>query len=401
MSLSEELDALVDGAREDLVALCGRLVAAPSVNPPGDTRAVADVVAGYLREHGCEPDLLRVDPVMPNVVSRIEGTGPGPHLVLNVHMDTMDPGDESLWSVPVHEMTREDGRLYGLGMGNMKGAVAAMSLAYTLLARHADRWPGTITFTAVSDECVFGDNGAAHLLGALPELRGDGLICGEGPGWMRLAVAEKGVLWLELSATADGGHSSLAESGSGAVPRLARFVAAVDELNGWRTTLPAELADVRASGEDPSARLSANPGTVEGGSYVSQISTRAAAAVDFRLPPGIRMSDVEDQVSRIAARIPGADWSRIKGWDANWTGTRSPLVSALAGAFREVRGAEPEYTIRLPASDASRWRALGVPALCFGPQPVLAAGIDDYAEEQDVVDCAKIYARAALDFLTA
>ena len=34
--------------------------------------------------------------------------------------------------------------------------------------------------------------------------------------------------------------------------------------------------------------------------------------------------------------------------------------------------------------------------MCYGPQPMLSAGIDDYANEQDVVDCAKIYARTAL-----
>jgi succinyl-diaminopimelate desuccinylase len=50
----------------------------------------------------------------------------------------------------------------------------------------------------------------------------------------------------------------------------------------------------------------------------------------------------------------------------------------------------------LPGSDARRWRELGVPAVCYGPQPTLSAGVDDYANEQDVVDCAKIYARTAL-----
>ena len=52
--------------------------------------------------------------------------------------------------------------------------------------------------------------------------------------------------------------------------------------------------------------------------------------------------------------------------------------------------------VRLPGSDARYWRAQEVPALCYGPQPTLSAGIDDYALERDVVDCAKIYARTAL-----
>jgi succinyl-diaminopimelate desuccinylase len=56
--------------------------------------------------------------------------------------------------------------------------------------------------------------------------------------------------------------------------------------------------------------------------------------------------------------------------------------------------------VRLPGSDARRWRDLGVPSVCYGPQPMLSAGIDDYANEQDVVDCAKIYARTALRLMS-
>jgi len=37
-----------------------------------------------------------------------------------------------------------------------------------------------------------------------------------------------------------------------------------------------------------------------------------------------------------------------------------------------------------------------VPSVCYGPQPTLSAGVDDYAEEQAVLDCARVYARAAL-----
>jgi succinyl-diaminopimelate desuccinylase len=71
-------------------------------------------------------------------------------------------------------------------------------------------------------------------------------------------------------------------------------------------------------------------------------------------------------------------------------------VVETAAAARAVRGERPAFVVRLPGSDARRWRDLGVPAVCYGPQPTLSAGVDDYANEQDVVDCAKIYARAAL-----
>lgn len=64
---------------------------------------------------------------------------------------------------------------------------------------------------------------------------------------------------------------------------------------------------------------------------------------------------------------------RVKGWDANWTAPDTPLVRAREAA----------------------------PALCYGPQPTWSAGIDDYAEEAEVLRCASLYALTALTFLTA
>src|SRR6202008_544230 len=86
----------------------------------------------------------------------------------------------------------------------------------------------------------------------------------------------------------------------------------------------------------------------------------------------------------------------IKSWDANWTALDNPVVRALAEAARVVRGDKPAFVVRLPGSDARRWRDLGVPAVCYGPQPTLSAGVDDYVNEQDVMDCTKIYARTTL-----
>ena len=54
---------------------------------------------------------------------------------------------------------------------------------------------------------------------------------------------------------------------------------------------------------------------------------------------------------------------------------------------------------RSPASDAARWRELGIPAVCFGPQPELASGVDDYVFAQDFCDCVAIYKEAVTRLL--
>ena len=188
----DRINAGGDSARDELVALCRGLVAAPSANPPGDTTAVAGVVLEFLARHGIPACTLSRVETMPNVVATVHGYGPGRHLILNVHMDTMPPGDEASWTVPRFELTAREGRLYGLGMGNMKGAVAAMCLAVVVLDRARDAWPGSVTFTAVSDECVFGDNGAAFCSRPCRNLLATPSSVAKGPGGCGSPLPKRG-----------------------------------------------------------------------------------------------------------------------------------------------------------------------------------------------------------------
>jgi succinyl-diaminopimelate desuccinylase len=394
-----ELTEAVDAARSELVEYCSRLVAAPSVSPPGDTRAVAEVVRTHLLNADIPCDLVMRDPLKPSVLASIEGAAAGPHLVMNVHLDTMPAGDEAEWSVDPWNLTEREQRLYGLGMGNMKGAVAAMTLALELLNARAHDWAGRITFAAVSDEVMFGPDGAAWLLESRPDLYGDALICGEGPGWMRLAIGEKGVAWYELEAEGPSGHSSGAHAGTSAISRLATVIAELDAINGRRSDPPPGLADLPSDPEDPGTLLTFNVGTFQGGTVVSQLPVLAQANVDARIPPGIEVGQVDELVSDACAKIGGVRWHRTKGWNSNWTDPSATIVRCLVDAATHVLGESPNLAVRLPASDASRWRANGTPAVCYGPQPTYSAGVDDFANLQDVVDCAKIYALTALRYL--
>jgi succinyl-diaminopimelate desuccinylase len=288
----------------------------------------------------------------------------------------------------------------GLGMGNMKAGVAALSLAFVWLKKNADRWPGKISYTAVADETVFGPDGAGWLLQRRPDLRGDAVICGEGPGGMDLAIAEKGLLWIELTATAPSGQGMVAKSSGSAISRLARAITEIDAWNDVLAEPPEELMLVKAHAGEHGLRLSVNSGTISGGQFVSQVASQAKAEVDFRIPPGMSTSEIEERLENVCEQIDGLSFRRIKGWEPNWTVAQEQIAQSVSTAAKHVMGRTCNPVVRLPASDASRWRALGTPAVCFGPQPLLASGVDDFAIAEDIVDCAKIYALAALQYLT-
>jgi succinyl-diaminopimelate desuccinylase len=390
----------IDAARKELVDLCATLVAAPSVNPPGRTAEVADAVQSYLSVHGVPIDVVKADDEAPNIVGEVRGRQSGRHVVFNAHMDTMEAGDESTWSVPVFRLSKAQGRLYGLGMGNMKGALAAMCLATAVLHRRSSDWAGRLSMTAVSDEVMFGERGAVFLLKNRPDLAGDFMVSGEGPGFMDFAVAEKGLLWVDIEAKGPAGHSSRALGGQTAVMKLAALLARLDPINDVYATPPKELTGISGGEGNLGLRVSLNAGNLAAGTVRSQIATSARSQLDVRLPPGVAAKEIEGRIREACAGDPDLIATVTKSWDANWAGLESPLVTTLAAEAQAVRGKKPNYVVRLPGSDARRWRDLGVPAVCYGPQPALSAGVDDYAEEQDVLDCAKIYARTALRLMS-
>lgn len=396
---TRELSDYVDAHREALVGLLGALIAERSPNPPGDCSGVARVLTAWLGARRIALETIARVPSKPNMVSTAEGSRHGPHLVLNGHMDTIGPGDEAAWTVPLYEMTRRDGRLFGLGSGNMKGALAALTFAFAWLHERMPAMNGRITYTAVADETVFGPDGAGFLLDRRPELCGDAVICGEGPGDMSLGIAEKGVCWVAVEASCPPGQGMLTTRGSSAIARLADALAEIDRWNDEQVRPPVEIVDVQAAAGAHRLRLSANPGTITGGHFVSQVASKAVAEVDFRLPPGATLRDLAARLDALVDQHAGLTWRTIKGWDPNWTPATSTIARCISGAATKLRGIAPPPVVRLPASDASRWRALGVPAVCYGPQPELASGVDDYVNEQDLIDCAKVYALSAMAYL--
>lgn len=370
---------------EAAVALLRDLVRAESVNPPGDVAGPARVAAAALA--GLPLEVVEAEPGKPNLVVDLRN-GEGAHVHLNAHLDTVPPGDRAAWSVEPLHLTERAGRLLGLGTGNMKGAAAAMIFALRRLHEARDRWRGRVTLSLVADECVFGPDGAAHLLAKRPDLRGDALLCGEGPGGMELAVAEKGLMWVRLRATGRVGQGMLTAEGTSAPARLAQALVEVDRWNALTALPPVPSLDHAGNAEG--MRVSANVGMVRGGAGFSQAVSEATAQVDLRLPPGLRRAEIGARLDGL-----GVEWEEVKGWEPNWSDPESPPARTVRHVASRVRGRAPRDVTRLPASDASRWRALGVPAVCFGPQPDLASGPDDHVTRADLLDCVAIYAGAA------
>ena len=95
MKASDLLQA-IDADREAHISFLQAFVQAPSPNPPGDTRAAAEVVIKYLRSKGITPQIIAPLQQMPNVVSDFTcANAQGPRLILNGHIDVFPVEDSA------------------------------------------------------------------------------------------------------------------------------------------------------------------------------------------------------------------------------------------------------------------------------------------------------------------
>src|SRR5947208_2421040 len=95
----KRLLAAIEARADELTALLGDLVRAPSENPPGDTRAAAHVVTVWLKQQGLQAEVIGSAVERPSLLvhwffpAASDGGTPGPRLVFLSHLDTVPLGE--------------------------------------------------------------------------------------------------------------------------------------------------------------------------------------------------------------------------------------------------------------------------------------------------------------------
>jgi putative selenium metabolism hydrolase len=338
------------------VDLLRALVRAPS--PSGRERPAVAAFAAALRDLG-------YDEVVVDGVGNAIGTlrrGNGPTLVFNGHLDTVPTGDPGAWPVDPLGAEVVDGRLWGRGSVDMKGALAAMAVAGRRVADAG--FAGTLVVVGVVQEEVGG-------LGArfyAERNRADLVVLGE-PSDRGLRLGHRGRIEASVELPGRIAHAAKAELGANALTRAARFVLALDRLNlpehprlGHSTATPTQLRTFP-----------------EGGANV--VPGRADLTVDYRQVPG---DAPEAVIARLAAldpeavvRVPdevarsedGAIERRFPR--VNGAYLLDPAHASVAWAARVLAGARGGTEVDVGtwwfATDAPYLAAMGAPILGLGP----------------------------------
>ena len=179
----------------DAVQLLKKLIATPSVSR--NEKDAADIMEQTIRSYGFEPqreanNLWIIDPHYDE--SR-------PTLLLNAHIDTVKP--VASWSRDPFSPDVEDGVLYGLGSNDCGGGLCSLLQIFRMLTKKPQSY--NLIYLASAEEEVSGKDGITRALPLLPHI--DLAIVGE-PTGMNPAVAEKGLMVLDVIAHGKSGHAA-------------------------------------------------------------------------------------------------------------------------------------------------------------------------------------------------
>ena len=180
---------------KDAVALLTRLIATPSTSR--NEKEAADIMEETIREYGFLPQ---------REVNNVWTIGPHynpdkPTLLLNAHIDTVKPVDS--WQHNPFVPTIEDDRLYGLGSNDCGGGLCSLLQIFRMLTEKPQSY--NFIYLASAEEEVSGKDGISRVLPLLPKI--DLAIVGE-PTGMQPAVAEKGLMVLDVIAHGKSGHAA-------------------------------------------------------------------------------------------------------------------------------------------------------------------------------------------------
>jgi acetylornithine deacetylase len=350
---------------EGLEKLVCELVAIESVNPdlvPGGAgeAAIASFVAAWLRHIGCEVSVVEPVPGRPSVVGVLRGSGGGRSLMLNAHMDTVGAGGMHDPFLPAVR----DGRVYGRGAVDMKASLAAIMLTAREAARDRDRLRGDLIVCAVADEEVASFGTSA----VLSEFGADFAIVTE-PTELRLCLAHKGFVWLEVETKGVAAHGSRVDLGVDAIALMGPVLTRIHALN--RHLLGGERHPLLGTG-------SVHASLIEGGTELSTYPARCVVKIERRTIPGESGKDEIEGARVLLERSP----SEIA--------SDHPLaraVSAAAGGPEEIGVA---YWM-----DMALINDAGIPCVCYGPSGGGEHADVEWVDLASVEKCVDVYLRVA------
>jgi acetylornithine deacetylase/succinyl-diaminopimelate desuccinylase-like protein len=355
--------------RDEVVELLQGLLRLDTVNPPGNETLAADLLRAYLAHSGVESQLVAKVPERANVVARLPG-GDGPTIALIAHTDTV-VADAAEWERDPWSGELVDGEVWGRGALDMKGHVAAATVAFASLAREGFQPAGDVILALTADEEVGLDFGLSWLAREHPELVRCDVSLNEGGGercvfggrvYYLCSVGEKMSAAFRVRVRGRSGHASVPSIADNALVKAAPYLDALGRFEPPKQLLPEvqrflevvlgevpplddalgrarRLSPLAAELVEPLLSLTLSPTMIEASQRRNVIPASCTITVDCRLLPGQQPQEVEPL---LRAALGAGEWELEWILEDQAGGTVSPVETPLWDALEAwVASIEP------------------------------------------------------------
>lgn len=370
-----------------------RLVRIPSVTM--DEQEACRCYEEQLQNLGMEVDVREVTPGRSNLYARIRGTGSGPTLLLNGHLDTIPNQNNQ----PVY---RDGDLLYGRGSTDMKSGLAAMLGAARVLAEVGIRLKGDLLLTAVvgHEGPEAEKDGPRALIEDLNNGRisCDRIIIVEGPDALWVMSMGSMVFTIPLTSSRGGTHTQY-------VPFSENPIRFLGDVIGSMHALQAELDHGARHPLAGPERI--DVGIVRAGDYFNRTPNHCTLTGTYRWAPGKQASKVLDELKGIIEPIATAGGMRLSvsmehQREPFETPGSDPIVQAVSAAHQTVIGNRADVIGKRIVGDANLYvHGTGIPTIYYGPSNETAHADIENVSIRRMASAAAVYALAAIRFCGA
>ena len=301
----DRISAEIDAKKDEIIQFTLELVKKRSENPPGDETDVAELIRKQASKWGLpEPEIWAKEPHRPNLIFRITGKENGRSLILNAHTDTKPVGDASKWTVDPGIPRIIDGKLFGRGSTDMKGAAAGILAAGMALVKSNTSLKGDVVMALSADEEAGSKYGANFMIEK--GLKADALLIAEPSGINRdfdsLGLACRGVTLGKVVVHGTQMHSSLSDQGGCVNASVKMAGVLVEFANNLKKHLNYKPHPLYPKGP------TINPGVIlEGGVYYGVVPGTASFGFDIRVLPGMTCEGVKNDMENFLDKLQKKD----------------------------------------------------------------------------------------------
>jgi acetylornithine deacetylase len=410
--LSQKIAHEVESRQEELMELLTKLISFPTVSPPArNTNDIQEFIQDYLKDLGFKTEKWDVYPGDPNVVGILKGKVSEQYnsLIINGHVDVAEVGDDKEWNKSPFTTYFKDQYIYGRGVADMKGGIAASLFAFKLLKELDITLQGDLQFQSVIGEEV-GEAGTLDCTEkgytadyAVVVDTSDLHIQGQGgviTGWITIQSKETYHDGLRRKMI----HAGGGVKGASAIEKMMKIISGLQDLERhWAITKSYE-------GFEPGVNT-INPAVIEGGRHAAFVADRCALWITVHFYPNEDYEEVIKEIEQHINAVAAADpWLRENPPEFKWGGksmiedrgeifpsleidSEHPGTLLLADSYEKLLIQKPTIGMSPTVTDAGWLGRAGIPTVIFGPGKLEDAhSVNEKVEVRQLLDFTKVLA---------